>query len=188
MKRRTVLARGLGVAAFTTTLAGCSNDSSGEDDSTDTETTGEGGDSGIDELDGPSSTGESGMPRTVDVSPDSLSQSVKVVAIEEIEASDKRVELDITLQNLADESAPLDHYGVEIFGYTTEEPTADSDAWLRLSTSAEYSRTDQMETPPGETATLRYSIELPSDADATIRSYRVSVDCGAWDPKPPGCE
>jgi len=191
MKRRTVLSKGIGVAAGTAAVAGCIDSSGGGDgDSNDGnagDDTGEG--STDDEGDGPSPTGESGMARRLDVSPASVQESVSVVAIEEVEAAEKRLELDITLRNTADQAAPMDHYGIILTGYAIDEPREDSNQWIRESTQREYDKIDVLETPPGETVTLGYSIDVPSDADATIESYAVTVTCDSYeDPLPPGCE
>ena len=110
-------------------------------------------------------------------------------AIEEVEAAEKRLELDITLRNTADQAAPMDHYGIILTGYAIDEPREDSNQWIRVSTQREYDKIDVLETPPGETVTLGYSIDVPSDADATIESYAVTVTCDSYeDPLPPGCE
>jgi hypothetical protein len=182
VQRRTVLKRGLVTAALAVSLAGCSgSDSDGDDGGDDSNGTETGEDS-----DGPSATGESGLNRSIEVFPESVTENVEVVAVEEVEATDTRLEVDVTLKNTSDQDVRMDNYAITLTAFTTEEPTGDASDRIQAATSIEYQTNEQEPTPPDETVTLGYSLTVPSDTDATIGSYTVSVACGGvYDP--PGC-
>jgi hypothetical protein len=170
----------------TVPLAGCS--------SSDDEGTGDDGDTGGNntdgDSDGPSATGESGLSRTIEVFPDSVAENVEVVAVEEVEVTDTRLEVNVRLRNTSEQEVRMDYYAISLTAFTSEMVAEDAGdrAQDRVSAvaSIEYDSAEQEPTPAGETVTLGYSLEVPSGSDATIGSYLVTVACGGVY-EPPGC-
>lgn len=178
MQRRTVLRRGLGVAALTVPLAGCSgdDDDGGDDD-------GDGSDGGDG---GPSATGQSGLNRELTVAPP-VSENLTVTRIEEREVTDERLAIDLTLRNDSGQEARMDEYSVFIALYKSDEVTGDqSDSITSTGTSPEYTTSEQEPTASGETVTLGYSTSVAESSDASISSYEITIGCPGVG-TPPGC-
>jgi hypothetical protein len=180
VQRRTLLRRG--ALALSVPLAGCSSSNDTDDGGgNDTEGSGNGDDSG-----GPATVGASGKQRTIEVFPEGVRENVEVLSVEEVEATDRRVEVDVTLRNDSSESVRMDHYAISLTAFSTETPTGESTDRVTTQSSIQYVTNEQEPTPPEETVTLGFSIRVPEDSSGTIESYTVSVGCGGvYDP--PGC-
>lgn len=157
-------------------LAGCSGNDTGSDDSDDLKTS--------QYPEEPADVGESGMQRTFtnEVS------TIEVRAIEEVDVSEsEEIVLDLTLQNTSEEPVPLHEYGVAIYLYKSEEPGDDNQEMGYTGTSSEFNEDEQEPTEPAGFATLRYSTQVSNNSGATIQSYHVDIGCFMTSGDLPGC-
>lgn len=158
-------------------VAGCSGDDT-DSDSTDT------GDTQTQQYpEDPEEVGESGMQRVFrnEVS------TINLRAAEEVSVTDTEVVLDLTMQNTADQPAPLHEYGVVIYLYDQPEPEPrNSDVRINTGTDSEFNEDTQPETDPGGFTTLRYSTSITGQ-ERTIQSYSVDIGCFLTSGDLPGC-
>ncbi len=184
MERRTFVRRGIPAVTLGVAIAGCSGDGddsgNGGDGGGGDDGDGGGGDGGA--QDGPATVGESGLQREIT----NRADPIAVTAIEEVEVTDKRVELDVTMLNNADEDVQLDHYALTLVFYDTDEPGGETTADTMDMSQQNNLYDDPEPVAPGETGTLRIARSVTDDA-GTIRSYRVIVACGGVY-NPPGCD
>jgi hypothetical protein len=127
-------------------------------------------------------TGESGMNRVIFVGPECVRENVTVVSVEEVEATDTQVEVNVTLRNDSDEAVRMDYYGLNLIAFKSETiARKDSERYqdrFRGRSQSEYDSEQQEPTPPGESVTLGLSIEVPQAMEFIIRSYMMGVGIG----------
>jgi hypothetical protein len=188
MKRRAVLRRGLGVAAVTVPLAGCSSGDNGTEDDGD-----DGDDSENDSPDGSDSTPDDGdststgnssgvsgdIPGTVGSTPDGL-EVVSTAGSVEINESDGEGEEDliilVELENVGDKTTDATNYS-----YSAE---VQNDAGETLSSSGGSWSPDNAfsgEIDPGETITVQFIPILDGDPE-NAAEYTLTLECTSfWD-------
>jgi hypothetical protein len=192
MKRRTVLRRGLGVAAVTVPLAGCSGgdneteddeDNGGDDSPNGSDSTPGGSDSTPENSDNTSDTNTSGVsgdiPGTAGSTPDGL-EIVSTAGSVEINESDGEGEEDliilVELENVGDKTTDATNYS-----YSAE---VQNDAGETLSSSGgSWSPNNAFtgEIDPGETITVQFVPILDGDP-STATEYTLSLECtDFWD-------